>query len=49
MFGNLDEQIDATVGAAPKPGQKIMRYLIVAVVSMIVFGGVFMGIWFLEY
>ena len=49
MFGNLDEQIDATVGETLKPAQKLMRYLIVAVVSTIVFGGAFLGVWFLEY
>jgi hypothetical protein len=49
MFSTLDEQIDATVGGTLRPAQKLIRYLIVGVVAIIVFGGVFMGVWFLEY
>ncbi len=48
MFGNLDEQIEATVGGT-RPAQKLLRYVIVTVVSIIVFGGIFMGVWLLEY
>ncbi len=49
MFSNLEEQIESTAGGTCTPARRLMRYLIVAVISILLFGGLFMGVWFLEY
>ena len=49
MFSNLDEEIETTTGGPPKSGARLFRYVIVAVLSLIVFSGLFWGIWLLEY
>jgi hypothetical protein len=49
MFNNLDEQIETTAGETPTQAARVLRYLIVAVLSIILFGGLFLGVWFLEF
>ncbi len=49
MFNNLDEQIEDTVGDTSTRVEKLLRYLMILVISVIVFGGLFLGVWFLEY
>jgi hypothetical protein len=49
MFNNLDEQIESTVGETSTPAARVLRYLIVAALSIILFGGLFLGVWFLEF
>jgi hypothetical protein len=49
MFNNLDEQIETTQGSGPTQTERLVRFFIVAVLSVIVFGGLFLGVWFLEY
>ena len=48
MFSNLDEQIESTVGASPGR-ERVLRFLLVAAISIVVFGGLFAGIWLLEF
>jgi len=49
MFNNLDEQIENTQGTRPTHAERLVRYLVGAVLSVVVFGGIFLGIWLLEY
>ena len=49
MFNNLDEQIEITQGSGPTQIERLVRYLVVAVLSVLLFGGLFMGVWFLEF
>ena len=49
MFNNLDEQIESTQGRSPTQVERLVRYLVVAVLSVLLFGGLLMGVWFLEY
>lgn len=39
MFGSLQEQIESTEGARPKPMDMLVRYAGVAVLAVVVFGG----------
>ncbi len=49
MLDNLDEQIanDSTTNSTR--AERAIRYLVIGVVSVVVFGGLFLGVWFLEY
>ena len=49
MFNNLEEQIEITQGRGPTQAERFVRYLIVAVLSVLSFGGLFLGVWFREY
>jgi len=49
MFDNLDEQIERAEGTSSTYVERLVRYLIVAVLSVVLFGGLFLGVWFLEY
>lgn len=49
MFDNLDEQIANAEATDSTQATRLLRYMLVAVVSVIVFGGLFLGVWFLEY
>jgi hypothetical protein len=49
MFNNLDEQIESTQGSIPTQTERFARFLVVAVLSALLFGGLFLGVWFLEY
>jgi hypothetical protein len=49
MFDNLDEQIESTQGGRPPQAERLVRWLIAAVLSLLLVGGVFLGVWFLEY
>jgi hypothetical protein len=49
MFNNLDEQIEGVQGRGPNKAERLVRYLVVAVVSVLVFGGLLLGVWFLEF
>jgi len=48
MFDNLDEQI-ANAQTNNTRAERTVRYLLVAVVSVVLFGALFWGVWFLEY
>jgi hypothetical protein len=49
MFDNLDEQIAKAEATNSTQAQRVIRYLMIAVVSVLVFGGLFLGVWLLEY
>jgi hypothetical protein len=49
MFNSLDEQIASTRGTIPTQSERLVRFLVVAILSMLMFGGLFLGVWFLEY
>jgi hypothetical protein len=44
MFNNLDEQIESTQGKSPPRVERLVRYLVVAVLSVVLFGGAFLGV-----
>jgi hypothetical protein len=48
MFDNLDEQI-ANQQTNNTRAERAVRYLVVAVVSVVLFGALFGGVWLLEY
>ena len=49
MFDNLDEQIANDEAKNSTKATRLIRYLVVAVASVILFGGLFLGVWLLEY
>jgi hypothetical protein len=49
MFNTLEEQIENTQGRSPTQAERLVRYLVVAVLSVFMFVGLLLGIWFLEY
>ena len=49
MFDNLDEQIANDEAKDSTQATRLIRYLVVAVVSVVLFGGLFLGVWLLEY
>ena len=49
MFNTLEEQIETTEGRSPTYAQRLARYAVVAVLSVVLFGGVLLAVWFLEY
>lgn len=49
MFDNLEEQIESTRGSIPTQTERLARFLLVAVLSVVLFGGLFLGVWFLEF
>ncbi len=49
MFDDLDEQIATDYTTNSSRAERAIRYLVVAVVSVLVFGGLFLGVWLLEY
>jgi len=49
MFSNLDEQIESAEGTSPTLTERIIRYLEVTVLSLVVFAGLLLGLWLLEY
>ncbi len=49
LFNTLERQIETTQGRSPTYPQRLARYLVVAVLSVALFGGVLLGVWFLEY
>ncbi len=49
MFDNLEEQIESTRGSIPTQTERLARFLIVAVLSVLLFSGLFLGVWLLEY
>jgi hypothetical protein len=49
MFNNLDEQIENTQGQSPTQIERLVRYVVVTLLSVLLFGGLFMGVWLLEY
>jgi hypothetical protein len=48
MFNNLEEQIESTQGARSTQAERFVRYLVVAVLSVIVFGDCFSECGFLN-
>ena len=48
MFDTLDEQI-ANEAASNTRAERAVRYLVIALVSVFVFGALFWGVWLLEY
>jgi hypothetical protein len=49
MFDTLDQQIDRTQGAIPTQGERLIRYLVVGVLSVVLFGSLLLGILLLEF
>ncbi len=49
MFDSLDERIQSTEGTVPTKLDRAIRILVIAGISVILFGGLFMGVWLLEY
>jgi len=48
MFDDLDEQIAKEQGNNRRT-ERAVRYLLLAVVSVVLFGALFWGVWLLEY
>lgn len=48
MFDNLDEQIANDQGSNTRT-ERAVRYVVVTVVSVVLFGALFWGVWLLEY
>lgn len=48
MFDNLDEQIEHTQGAAATQIDRLIRFAGIALLSMFLFGGLYLGIVVLE-
>lgn len=48
MFETLDEEIKATEGGEEKSSARMLRFAVIAVVSVVVFGGVLAAIAMLE-
>lgn len=44
MFDSLDEQIDTTEGARHTTGERVVRFFGMAVVAVLVFAGLYLGI-----
>jgi len=44
MFNSLDEQIVTTEGTRPTTGQRLIRFLWIAIVTVLVFGGLYLGV-----
>ena len=49
MFDNLDEQIERAEGTSSTYVERLVRYLLVALLSVVSFGGLFLAVWLLEY
>lgn len=49
MFDNLDQQIARNQGTPPTQGERVVQYLVVSVLSVIVFGGLILGILLLDF
>ena len=49
MFNNLDDQITNAEATDSTQTGRLIRYLVVAVASVVLFGGLFLGVWLLEY
>jgi cell division septal protein FtsQ len=49
MFDNLDEQIANAEARNSTQTERVIRHLVVAIVSVVLFGGLFLGVWLLEY
>ena len=49
MFDNLDDQIANDVAKDSTQAARLIRYAVVAVASVVLFGGLFLGVWLLEY
>lgn len=47
MFNSLDEEIRKTETNGPDESKYVARYLIVLVISAVVFSGLVLSIWFL--
>jgi hypothetical protein len=48
MFNNLDEQIQESQGGAPTRVEQLLRFAAVAILSVILFGGLYLGVALLE-
>ena len=49
MFDNLDKQIERTEGTSSTYVERLVRYLLVALLSVVSFGGLFLAVCLLEY
>ncbi len=49
MFNTLDQQIESTEGRSPSQAERLVRYLVVAVLSVLLFGELFLGVWFSKH
>ncbi|HEY3840361.1 MAG TPA: hypothetical protein VGL72_27495 [Bryobacteraceae bacterium] len=48
MFDSLSDQIKHDLDKETTKSQRVIEYLLVAVVSIVIFGGLYMGIRFLQ-
>ena len=48
MFDSLDEEIKATEGRGPTQRERLLRGVVIAVTTLVVFGAVYAGIVLLE-
>ncbi len=44
MFETLEEQIHEVEGATPTRGQRLLRYAVLLVISLVVFGALYFAI-----
>jgi hypothetical protein len=44
MFQTLDEQIETTEGGRPKTKECLVRFAVIAIVSVVLFGGLYFAI-----
>ncbi len=49
MFDSLDEQMKHDDALETTPKERVLRWVAVAVVSVLVFGGLYFGVRMLEY
>ena len=48
MFRSLDEEIEEREGGPPKAGLRALRYLLLLLLTSVVFGALYLGIRFVE-
>jgi hypothetical protein len=48
MFDNLSDQIKHDLDEQTPKSQRMIEYLLVGIVSIVIFGGLYMGIHFLQ-
>ena len=49
MFESLDEGIKSAQGNGPRIGERVVRFVVIAVLSLLAFGAVYAGIVLFEY
>ncbi len=49
MFNSLDDEFKKVGDTVSTRGEQMIRYSVVALLSVLAFGGIFVGVWLLEY